>query len=157
MTFQQICKDVHTVKTNGQQVFIESRNRPPPRKTTNTGEMKGRLTDLLFFHSSEVTWKQTSNTELFLVQRNQNVQFSFLNVLFFHQGTAGIQAVNSDPIRGLIEDLMQPPKALVPAPLMQKEPSTGYSYQQINCLDSIIRFVSKTKHFCPLLCKQLTL
>ena len=32
MTFQQICKDVHMVKTNGQQVFIESRNRAPLRK-----------------------------------------------------------------------------------------------------------------------------
>lgn len=37
MTFQQICKDVHMVKTNGQQVFIESRNRLPPRKNTSTG------------------------------------------------------------------------------------------------------------------------
>lgn len=37
MTFQQICKDVHMVKTSGQQVFIESRNRPPPRKHTATG------------------------------------------------------------------------------------------------------------------------
>lgn len=40
MTFQQICKDVHMVKTNGQQVFIESRNRPPPRKHTNAGKIK---------------------------------------------------------------------------------------------------------------------
>lgn len=38
MTFQQICKDVHMVKTSGQQVFIESRNRPPPRKHTATGK-----------------------------------------------------------------------------------------------------------------------
>ncbi|KAK5893516.1 hypothetical protein CgunFtcFv8_006382 [Champsocephalus gunnari] len=37
MTFQQICKDVHMVKTNGQQVFIESRHRPLPRKTSSTG------------------------------------------------------------------------------------------------------------------------
>uniref|UniRef100_A0A3Q3ABB5 Period circadian clock 1b n=1 Tax=Kryptolebias marmoratus TaxID=37003 RepID=A0A3Q3ABB5_KRYMA len=92
MTFQQICKDVHMVKTNGQQVFIESRNRPPPRKNTNTG-------------------------------------------------AAGIRTINSDPIKSLIADLTQPPKALVPAPLAQKEPSTGYSYQQINCLDSIIRYL----------------
>lgn len=40
MTFQQICKDVHMVKTNGQQVFIESRNRPPARKNTSTGNVK---------------------------------------------------------------------------------------------------------------------
>lgn len=38
--------------------------------------------------------------------------------------------------------MTKPPKALVPAPLVQKEPPAGYSYQQINCLDSIIRCVS---------------
>lgn len=43
MTFQQMCKDVHMVKTNGQQVFIESRNRPLPRKNTSTGKIKGQL------------------------------------------------------------------------------------------------------------------
>ncbi|XP_030286270.1 period circadian protein homolog 1b isoform X2 [Sparus aurata] len=92
MTFQQICKDVHMVKTNGQQMFIESRNRPAPRKNTSAGP-------------------------------------------------ANIRAINSDPIRGLIADLTKPPKALVPAPLVQKEAPTGYSYQQINCLDSIIRYL----------------
>uniref|UniRef100_A0A672GGX8 PAS domain-containing protein n=1 Tax=Salarias fasciatus TaxID=181472 RepID=A0A672GGX8_SALFA len=92
MTFQQICKDVHMVKTNGQQVFIESRNRPPPRKN-------------------------------------------------FNAGAAKLRALNSDPFRGLIVDMTKPPKALVPAPLVQNEPSTGYSYQQINCLDSIIRYL----------------
>uniref|UniRef100_A0A9J7ZTW0 Period circadian clock 1a n=1 Tax=Cyprinus carpio carpio TaxID=630221 RepID=A0A9J7ZTW0_CYPCA len=29
MTFEQICQDMHMVKANGQQVFIDSRNRPP--------------------------------------------------------------------------------------------------------------------------------
>ncbi|MED6276339.1 hypothetical protein CHARACLAT_002057 [Characodon lateralis] len=91
MTFQQICKDVHTVKTNGQQVFIESRNRPLPRKNTSTG-------------------------------------------------AAGVRTINSDPIRGLIAEMTQPPRSLVPAALLQKEPSPCYSYQQINCLDSIIRY-----------------
>lgn len=89
MTFQQICKDVHMVKTNGQQVFIESRHRPAPRKSS--------------------------------------------------AGPANIRAVPSDPIRSLIADAMKPPSALLPAPLVQKEAHTGYSYQQINCLDSIIR------------------
>ncbi|XP_045920095.1 period circadian protein homolog 1b isoform X2 [Micropterus dolomieu] len=92
MTFQQICKDVHMVKTNGQQMFIESRNRPLPRKNNSTGP-------------------------------------------------ATVRAVTSDPIRGLIADLTKPPKALVPAPLAQQDPPTGYSYQQINCLDSIIRYL----------------
>lgn len=45
MTFQQICKDVHMVKTNGQQVFIESRNRPLPRRNTSAGNMKAQLAD----------------------------------------------------------------------------------------------------------------
>lgn len=31
VTFQQICKDVHLVKHQGQQLFIESRARPLPR------------------------------------------------------------------------------------------------------------------------------
>ncbi|TNN58888.1 Period circadian 2 [Liparis tanakae] len=92
MTFQQICKDVHMVKTNGQQVFIESRNRPTARKITSTG-------------------------------------------------AASIRAITSDPIRSLIAVIAKPPKAFVPAPLLPKEPPTGYSYQQINCLDSIIRYL----------------
>uniref|UniRef100_A0A087XZX5 Period circadian clock 1b n=1 Tax=Poecilia formosa TaxID=48698 RepID=A0A087XZX5_POEFO len=92
MTFQQICKDVHMVKTNGQQVFIESRNRPLPRRNASAG-------------------------------------------------AAGVRTINSDPIRDLIADMTQPPSSLVPAALLQKEPSTSYSYQQINCLDSIIRYL----------------
>uniref|UniRef100_A0A7N6BZR3 PAS domain-containing protein n=1 Tax=Anabas testudineus TaxID=64144 RepID=A0A7N6BZR3_ANATE len=90
MTFQQMCKDVHMVKTNGQQVFIESRNRPPPRKNTCAG------------HFSKCLY---------------------------------CTVVNQKP------DMTNPPRSLVPAPLVQKEPTTGYSYQQINCLDSIIRYL----------------
>lgn len=48
MTFQQICKDVHTVKTNGQQVFIESRNRLPLKKQTNAGKKKGQLPAVVY-------------------------------------------------------------------------------------------------------------
>ncbi|KAJ8387895.1 hypothetical protein AAFF_G00149300 [Aldrovandia affinis] len=68
MTFQQICKDVHMVKTSGQQVFIDSRNRPPPRKHANTGVLK-------------------------------------------------------------------------PCPQPERKEPAPYSYQQINCLDSIIRYL----------------
>lgn len=46
-----------------------------------------------------------------------------------------------DLVRGLIADAARPPKPLVPPPFIQKEAPTGYSYQQINCLDSIIRCV----------------
>ncbi|XP_077597736.1 period circadian protein homolog 1b isoform X2 [Stigmatopora nigra] len=93
MTFQQICKDVHMVKTNGQQVFIESRNRPPLRKNAGTVVAKGP------------------------------------------------RAVNQDPARGLVCDARKAPKDLLPTPLVPKEAPLGYSYQQINCLDSIIRYL----------------
>ncbi|KAM6949590.1 LOW QUALITY PROTEIN: period circadian protein homolog 1b [Aplochiton taeniatus] len=94
MTFQQICKDVHMVKANGQQMFIESRNRPPPRKHSATG------------------------------------------------GTSNLRAVGgAEPLRGLIADKAGPPKELAPGPLVLKEPPSAYSYQQINCLDSIIRYL----------------
>uniref|UniRef100_A0A671QBV8 Period circadian protein homolog 1-like n=1 Tax=Sinocyclocheilus anshuiensis TaxID=1608454 RepID=A0A671QBV8_9TELE len=68
MTFEQICQDMHMVKTNGQQVFIDSRNRPPALKKSSLGK-----------HS-----------------------------------------------------LSSPPR---------KELPIVYSYQQINCLDSIIRYL----------------
>ncbi|XP_072543705.1 period circadian protein homolog 1b isoform X2 [Salminus brasiliensis] len=85
MTFQQICKDVHMVKTSGQQVFIESRNRPPPRKLAATGSL----------------W------------------------------------AIGNPGPGVAP----PSKSTVPSQLVRKEPSPTYSYQQINCLDSIIRYL----------------
>ncbi|XP_062850297.1 period circadian protein homolog 1b isoform X2 [Trichomycterus rosablanca] len=81
MTFQQICKDVHMVKTSGQQVFIESRNRPPPRKHTGTGYLR-----------------------------------------------AG-------------PDVAPPSKDPILPQLVRKDPPTAYSYQQINSLDSIIRYL----------------
>uniref|UniRef100_A0A8C2CGX2 Period circadian clock 1b n=1 Tax=Cyprinus carpio TaxID=7962 RepID=A0A8C2CGX2_CYPCA len=75
MTFQQICKDVHKVKTSGQQVFIESRNRPPPKKHCTAGALQ----------AGEVS--------------------------------------------------------SAPSLIVRKEPPTTYSYQQINCLDSIVRYL----------------
>ncbi|KAI4881130.1 hypothetical protein NFI96_017873 [Prochilodus magdalenae] len=85
MTFQQICKDVHMVKTSGQQVFIESRNRPPPRK---------------------------------------------------HAATGSLRAVADSGPGGAA-----PSKDTVPSQLVRKDPPSTYSYQQINCLDSIIRYL----------------
>ena len=90
MTFQQICKDVHMVKTNGQQVFIESRHRAPLRK----------------------------------------------------HAASGLRAIGAtDPIKELIADVAGLPKNPLPTEVAQKEDSSNYSYQQINCLDSIIRCV----------------
>ncbi|XP_060773535.1 period circadian protein homolog 1b isoform X2 [Neoarius graeffei] len=85
MTFQQICKDVHMVKTSGQQVFIESRNRPPPRKHTATGSLR--------------------------------------------------------PVVDTVPDVAPPSKDPVLSQLVRKDPPSAYSYQQINCLDSIIRYL----------------
>uniref|UniRef100_A0AAY5K487 PAS domain-containing protein n=1 Tax=Esox lucius TaxID=8010 RepID=A0AAY5K487_ESOLU len=84
MTFQQMCKDVHMVKTNGQQVFIESRNRPPLRR---------------------------------------------------HGALVGQNNLNKGPTRAL-----GPIKTLASVH-SRKEPSASYSYQQINCLDSIVRYL----------------
>lgn len=67
-------------------------------------------------------------------------------------------------MRGLIADAARPPMALVPPPFIQKEAPTGYSYQQINCLDSIIRCVCacvennliyKKKMFCHTVILQM--
>lgn len=71
----------------------------------------------------------------------------FLFLSFLHPGAASLRAISADPIRGLIADMTKPPKALIPAPLVPKESPAGYSYQQINCLDSIIRCVDKPKAF----------
>lgn len=56
-------------------------------------------------------------------------------------GPTSIRPVTGNLVRSLISDAARPPKALVPPPVIQKEAPTGYSYQQINCLDSIIRCV----------------
>uniref|UniRef100_A0A673L6B0 Period circadian protein homolog 1-like n=1 Tax=Sinocyclocheilus rhinocerous TaxID=307959 RepID=A0A673L6B0_9TELE len=80
MTFEQICQDMHMVKANGQQVFIDSRNRPPPEVTSlanaaDTAEASAR------------------------------------------EGLASLA-------------LSSPPRKELP-----------YSYQRINCLDNIIRYL----------------
>lgn len=91
MTFQQICKDVHMVKTSGQQVFIESRNRPPPKKHTTAGALQAGQT-----------------------------------------AEAG---------GSLCPSAAPPLKSSAPSLIVPKEPPSTYSYQQINCLDSIIRYL----------------
>ncbi|KAM6163424.1 period circadian protein homolog 1 [Rhynchocyon petersi] len=95
VTFQQICKDVHLVKHQGQQLFIESRARPPART---------RLPAASTF-KTKVLCSQSPGPE--------------------------IEAV-STPVH--------PPVALPPEEAERKEASTC-SYQQINCLDSILRYL----------------
>lgn len=48
MTFEQICQDVHMLKTSGQQVFIESRNRPSPLKQDSLGKHHQNVTSAKF-------------------------------------------------------------------------------------------------------------
>uniref|UniRef100_A0A673L656 Period circadian protein homolog 1-like n=1 Tax=Sinocyclocheilus rhinocerous TaxID=307959 RepID=A0A673L656_9TELE len=81
MTFEQICQDMHMVKANGQQVFIDSRNRPPALKQSSLGK---------------------------------------------HSDTA--EASAREGLASLA--LSSPPRKELP-----------YSYQRINCLDNIIRYL----------------
>ncbi|XP_021498144.1 period circadian protein homolog 1 isoform X2 [Meriones unguiculatus] len=108
VTFQQICKDVHLVKHQGQQLFIESRAKPPPRpRLLATATSKAKVLPC-----------QSSNPEL-----------------------------EVSPVPD------QAPLALVSEEPERKEAS-GSSYQQINCLDSILRYLescnipSTTKRKC---------
>ncbi|XP_012581844.1 PREDICTED: period circadian protein homolog 1 isoform X2 [Condylura cristata] len=108
VTFQQICKDVHLVKHQGQQVFIESRARPLSQsRLPATGTFKAKTLPC-----------QPSDPEL-------------------EVASASIQA----------------PLALAPEDTDRKEASSC-SYQQINCLDSILRYLescnipSTTKRKC---------
>ncbi|XP_055432585.1 period circadian protein homolog 1 isoform X2 [Bubalus kerabau] len=93
VTFQQICKDVHLVKHQGQQLFIESRARPLPRpRVPATGTFKAKT----------------------LPCPSPDLEAS----------PAPIQA----------------PVALAAEEAERKEASSC-SYQQINCLDSILRYL----------------
>uniref|UniRef100_A0A673XG33 Period circadian clock 1a n=1 Tax=Salmo trutta TaxID=8032 RepID=A0A673XG33_SALTR len=89
MTFQQMCKDVHMVKTSGQQVFIESRNRPPLRKHASAGDL--------------------------VTPENLSKDLGPIGTLGPTKTLASVQS--------------------------RKDPSANYSYQQINCLDSIVRYL----------------
>nr|XP_013004186.1 period circadian protein homolog 1 isoform X2 [Cavia porcellus] len=108
VTFQQICKDVHLVKHQGQQLFIESRARPPPQpRLPATGTFKAKALPL--------------------------------------------QPRDAEP--EAVPAPSQAPLALAPEEAERKEAS-GCSYQQINCLDSILRYLescnipSTTKRKC---------
>ncbi|XP_051851701.1 period circadian protein homolog 1 isoform X3 [Antechinus flavipes] len=92
VTFQQICKDVHLVKHQGQQLFIDSRSQP--------------------------TWPPCSAL-----------------------GTFKTRDLICKPLEPALElNQVQPHVNTVPEDSERKEPSSC-SYQQINCLDSIIRYL----------------
>nr|XP_033814833.1 LOW QUALITY PROTEIN: period circadian protein homolog 2 [Geotrypetes seraphini] len=90
--FQDICKDVHLVKNQGQQVFIESRAKLEPKKN--------------------LTEKQNGH----------NVQ---TNELIIPTGKDAADITTQ--------------KNIITQELVYKQPS--YSYQQINCVDSVIRYL----------------
>ncbi|XP_070629156.1 period circadian protein homolog 1 isoform X1 [Bos indicus] len=93
VTFQQICKDVHLVKHQGQQLFIESRARPLPRpRVPATGTFKAKTLPC-----------QSPDLEA---------------------APAPIQA----PVALAAEDA-------------ERKEASSCSYQQINCLDSILRYL----------------
>lgn len=95
VTFQQICKDVHLVKHQGQQLFIESRARPLPRPRIPAIDTV----------KTKTLYCQSQDPEL-----------------------------EADPV------LVQAPAAVAPVEAERKEASSC-SYQQINCLDSILRYL----------------
>ncbi|KAL8177143.1 UNVERIFIED_CONTAM: hypothetical protein K2H54_042602 [Gekko kuhli] len=90
MTFQEICKDVHMVKNQGQKVFIESRVRPQSAKHTR----------------------------------------------------AALEAPVDRSVQPMetLQEVERPGKVAASEESVRKEPS-NYSYQQINCLDGIIRYL----------------
>ncbi|XP_066483742.1 period circadian protein homolog 1 isoform X2 [Tiliqua scincoides] len=91
MTFQEICKDVHMVKNQGQQVFIESRAKPQSTKHSRAAlEMPA----------------------------DRHIQ----------------------PMETVKESERRVGKTATSEESVGKEPS-NYSYQQINCLDGIIRYL----------------
>ncbi|KAM9748405.1 period circadian protein homolog 1 isoform 2-T4 [Dama dama] len=93
VTFQQICKDVHLVKHQGQQLFIESRARPLPRpRVPSTGTFKAKTLPC-----------QSPDLEA---------------------APAPIQA----PLALAVEEA-------------ERKEASSCSYQQINCLDSILRYL----------------
>ncbi|KAL7846322.1 hypothetical protein SRHO_G00213020, partial [Serrasalmus rhombeus] len=96
LTFQQMCKDAHMLKTSGQHVYTESRNRPAPRKQASSG-------DVVKAAEAESTSRESQQMV-----------------------TLG-------------------PKAQASTQLPRKELPAAYSYQQINCLDSIIRYLESCK------------
>ncbi|KAL6472124.1 hypothetical protein MHYP_G00183120 [Metynnis hypsauchen] len=96
LTFQQMCKDAHMLKTSGQHVYTESRNRPAPRKQASSG-------DVVKAAEAESTSRESQQ-----------------------MATLG-------------------PKAQASTQLPRKELPATYSYQQINCLDSIIRYLESCK------------
>ncbi|XP_025051538.1 period circadian protein homolog 1 isoform X1 [Alligator sinensis] len=125
MTFQQICKDVHMVKNKGQQVFIESRTKPQAAKAPRAGECPGMPQQ----RKGGRPRRHGPSSEPCPLPC-----------------AAGLDVALEHGVLGR-EALREPERSPACAPTsegsVRKEPS-NYSYQQINCLDGIIRYLESS-------------
>ncbi|XP_025719817.1 period circadian protein homolog 1 isoform X1 [Callorhinus ursinus] len=142
VTFQQICKDVHLVKHQGQQVFIESRARPLPRPRLPGQWVRVRVRN--------ETWESHD------FRPNPEELVSPFSLLGPATGTFKAKTISCqspDPELEVVPAPVQAPLTLTPDEAERKEASSC-SYQQINCLDSILRYLescnipSTTKRKC---------
>lgn len=127
VTFQQICKDVHLVKHQGQQLFIESRARPPARP-----RLPGQWVRV---------WVRTETWGSPDFRPNPEELVSPFSLLGLATGTFKAKTLSCqspDPELEMVPAPLQAPLALSPEEAERKDASTC-SYQQINCLDSILR------------------
>ncbi|XP_064796855.1 period circadian protein homolog 1b isoform X2 [Oncorhynchus masou masou] len=84
----------------------------------------------------DVYMVKTSGQQIFINSHNRALSRR-------HAVTALRATGEVEPIKSLIPEVVCPSKTLVfnTQQLMKEEPPSAYSYQQINCLDSIIRFL----------------
>ncbi|XP_029506033.1 period circadian protein homolog 1b isoform X3 [Oncorhynchus nerka] len=84
----------------------------------------------------DVYMVKTSGQQVFINSHNRALSRR-------HAVTALRATGEVEPIKSLIPEVVCPSKPLVfnTQQLMKEEPPSAYSYQQINCLDSIIRFL----------------
>lgn len=115
------------MKHQGQQLFIESRARPPPQP-----RLPGMLVRV---------WVRSETRGSLDLHPNSEEFFSPLFLLVSATGTFKTKTLpyqSPDPELEATPAPVQAPPALVPGEAERKEASSC-SYQQINCLDSILR------------------
>lgn len=128
MTFQQICKDVHLVKHQGQQLFIESRAKPPPRP-----RILGELV------TSQSRDEEEEGLRFPLPSLLTHLPFLFLVPATGTFKAKVVPCQSPNPELEVVPASDPAPLALATEEPERKEASGCSSYQQINCLDSILR------------------
>lgn len=117
------------MKHQGQQLFIESRARPLPRP-----RIPGELVVVWVWVRSE-----TAGLLIFTpTQRSFLLFFFLLGPAIDTVKTKTLYCQSQDPELEADPVLVQAPAAVAPVEAERKEASSC-SYQQINCLDSILR------------------